>query len=130
MRLVRILGSFRCLAWPERIRQLIDSENALAAMSAPLHLGHRRQQAELIRFNCLLSAAVSELALGTVSVEHEVGWRRTGQQRGYLLDMFLNLARESRHLYRQRGAEVAVNDPTESYLTSKNFGQHARIECQ
>src|SRR5215510_10300834 len=112
MRLCRILGSLGYLAWPERVRELVDREDAFAAMSASLLLSDRGQQAEIIRLNRLLSAAVSELALGKVSVEHEVGWRRAGQQRGYLLDMFLNLARETRDFYLERCVVVAVIDLT------------------
>ncbi len=57
-----------------------------------LLLGHVRQQAEIVLLHRLLPATGLELALGAVAVQHEVGRRRIGQQRGDFLDALPHLA--------------------------------------
>src|SRR5262245_13944585 len=57
----------------ERVGELRDGEDAFAAEFLALLRAHASQQAEVVRLSCLLSAAVTELALTAMPVQHEVG---------------------------------------------------------
>ena len=97
-------------AGPERVGELRDGEDAFAAEFLALLLAHAGQQAEVVLLNRLLPAAGPELALATVPVQDEVGRRRTGEQRGDLLEALSHFASQSRGLHLERGVVVAVDD--------------------
>ena len=65
--------------WPEGIGQLRDGEDALALALLSLLLCHARQKAEVVFLNRLLPTPDLKLALGTMSIQNEVGGRSVGQ---------------------------------------------------
>jgi hypothetical protein len=67
------------------VGELRNGEDAFAAEFLALLRAHAGQQAEVVRFNRLLTAAVAEFTLGAVPVQDEVGRRRVGEQRGDFL---------------------------------------------
>jgi len=57
----------------EGLEELGNGEDTLAVEIGALLFCHTAEQAEVIFFNSLLSTAVLEFALGTVSVQNQVG---------------------------------------------------------
>ena len=72
--------------WTEGIGQLINCEDAFAVQSCPVPVSQTGKEAKVVFFDCLLSAALSKLALRTVSVKDKIRWSCGRQKNPNLVD--------------------------------------------
>lgn len=70
--------AFRSAARPEGVGELGDSKDAFGVELLSFLLRHARQQAEVVFLNRFLPALGLKLALGTMPIQNDVGWRRAG----------------------------------------------------
>ena len=117
-------------AGTERVGELRDGKDALAAEFQALLRAHAGQQAEVVRLQRLLPATALEFALGAVAVQDEIGRCGTGEERGDFLKALPHLAGQGKGLHLERGVVVAVDDFAEAHFASEHFGKHERIERQ
>ena len=105
----------------EGIRELCDGENASAVKLRFFLVRQSSQKAKVIFFDSQLAASLMKLAFSTMTVKRQLGWLRTGEQRGDFADDLFDLAFHFRGFDFLKRKIVAVHDAARRYGFVQKF---------